>query len=279
MGVVVKRQACVVAAAEVLLLVWSSAILAGGGANASGPQGASSPRKGMELPPELQTNVSELKVTERKMFVWPKKPIPQMLRLDPYRVVNFKRGWTDTSGHDSLVALGKSTLEARKSESAYDYSFEVVGADGPPLVCQCVAESSSRDVAFGGEHSGVSFPSGRGRLTCLLGTAAEPGPWTLEVNVELVTGLVPKKVAQGWVRRVEDEITVEGTERQVKWGAMHGLLVGFVLRRGGQPVGAVDVVPNPAVLFGAALPPELHQVVAGIGAALLLFDDGLNAFH
>lgn len=273
-----KRQACVATAAKILLLVWSSAVLAAGGTDASGPQAASPPRKGMELPPELQANVSELKVTERKMFIWPKKPIPQMLRFDPYRVVNFQQGWTHTSSDGFGVAVGASVLEARKSKSAYDYSFEVVGAEGRSLVCRCVAESSSRDVAFGGEHSGVSFKGGRSRLTCLLGPAAEHSPWMLEVNVELATGLIPKKVAQGWVRRGEDEITVEGTEKRVKWGATHGLLAGFVLRRGGQPVGAVDVLPNPAVLIGVALPPELHEVVAGIGAALLLLDDGLNPF-
>jgi len=273
-----KRHACAVTAAEVLLLVWSSAVLAAGGADASGPQGANPPRKGMELPPELQANVSELTVKERKLFIWPKKTIPQMLRFDPFRVVNFQRGWPHTSGPGFVVRLGASVLEARKSESAQDYSFEVVGPEGRSLVCQCVAESSSRDVAFGGEHSGVSFKSGRSRLTCLLGPEPESSPWMLEVNVDLESKLIPRKVGKGWARRGEDEITVEGTERRVKWGATHGLLAGFVLRRGGQPVGAVDVFPNPAVLMGAALPPELHEVVAGIGAALLLFDDGLNPF-
>jgi len=128
------------------------------------------PRKGMELPTELQFGTTELKVTNRKLFVWPDKPIAQMLVLGPYRVVDFRRGWTKgTSSGTELAFRGGRTFRWTADAHAYDYSFDGVGDGERRWACSCAAASTTRGAFFEGEHMGIGIPGhGQSRLACVL---------------------------------------------------------------------------------------------------------------
>ena len=247
---------------------------------AAGPDAKPKARKGMELPPELQAGATEAKVTHRKVFVWPNKPVAEMLRLDPYRVVEFRRGWTTgRSSASSLVFGGGWTFQWAADGHTYDYSFDFIDAGERRWACSCASASSTRGTFFSGEHMGVGIPGhGQSRLACVLQPPDDPVEWKLELGVDLKPGLLPVKTALGWARHAGDEISITGTERQAKWGRAPGRLIGVVLAVSNRPVAAVDLLSQPAVLFGADLPPGLHDPAAAVGAALLLAPDELDPF-
>jgi len=237
------------------------------------------PRKGMELPAELQTGTSEARVTHRKLFVWPDKPIAEMLQYDPYRVVDFRRGWSKGASNAAMVFGRGWTFQWAADAHTYDYSFDVVTAGEGRWTCSCAAASTSRGTFFEGQHMGVGIPGhGQARLACVLQPPDDAAEWRLEMGVDLKPALLPVKTAVGWARHAGSEIELAGTERQATWGRAPGRLVGVVMSLARQPVAAVDLVPNPGVVFGAALPPGLRDPVAVVGAALLLFPDELDPF-
>lgn len=243
------------------------------------PEAKAKPRKGVELPPELQTGTTEATVTYRKAFVWPDKPVAEMLRLDPYKVVNFRRGW-EMGGSSGPLVFGEGwTFQWAADEHTYDYSFDFVVPGDRGWTCSCAAASSSRGAVFEGEHTGAGVAGhGQARLACVLRAPDDPVEWKLEVDVELKPGLLPTKTARGWARHGSDEIAVIGSERMTKSGRWPGRLIGYVLQAKDRPVAAVDLMITPAVIFGAELPAELRDPVAAVGAALLLFPDELNPF-
>lgn len=248
-------------------------------ATAGGPEVKAKPRKGVELPPELQTGATEAKVTYRKGFIWPNKPVAEMLRLDPYRVVEFRRGWEKGVSSGPLVFGDGWTFQWAADDHTYDYSFDFVVPGDRRWTCSCAAASSSRGAVFEGEHMGIGIAGhGQARLACVLRAPDDPVEWKLEVGVDLKPGLLPTKTAKGWARHGSDEIAVTGSERMTKSGRWPGRLIGYVLQAKDRPVAAVDLMITPAVIFGAELPSDLHDPVAAIGAALLLFPDELDPF-
>jgi hypothetical protein len=247
---------------------------------AAGPDVKAKPRKGMDLPAELRAGATEATVTSRKLFVWPNKTIPEMLWFDPYRAVDFRRGWSKGESSGSpLVFVDGWTFQWSADSHTYDYSFDVVAAGERRWACSCAAASSTRGTFFSGEHMGVGIPGhGQGRLACVLQGPDDPVEWRLELGVDLKPGLLPVKTALGWARHAGDEISITGTERLAKWGRTPGRLIGVVLKVNDRPVAAVDLIGNPAVIFGADLPAGLRDPVAAVGAALLLFPDELDPF-
>jgi hypothetical protein len=247
-------------------------------ASAAGPpETKAKPRKGMELPPELQTGTTEAKVTHRKLFVLPEKPIAEMMQFDPYRVVDFRRGWmTGSSG--SLPVFGTGwTFQWEADDHTYAYSFDVVTPEDRRWACTCAAASSSRGTLLHSEQMGIDIPGhGQAHLACVLRAPDGPFEWRLEVGVELKPGLLPTKTAQGLARLDSDVIALAGTERMAKWGRSPGRLIGFVMKMNDRAVAAVDIMGTSAVIFGADLAPGLYDAVAAIGAALLLFPDELD---
>jgi hypothetical protein len=247
---------------------------------AGGPTTKVKPRKGMELPPELEAGMTELKVTDRKLFSWPNKPVAQMLKLGPYRVVDFRKGWTKgRSSGEELAFRGGWTFQWTADTHAYDYSFDVVGDGERRWTCSCAAASTTRGTFFEGEHMGVGIPGhGQSRLACVLWAPENEAEWRLEFGVDLEPALLPVKTAVGWLRHAGDEVSMRGTERMQKWGRAPGRLVGLVLAMNDRPVAAVDLVSNAAVVLGGDLSVELREPVAVAGAALLLFPDELEPF-
>ena len=265
-------------AARLLVVVTAAAletlVLAGG------PEAKAKPRKGMELPPELQAGASEAKVTYRKLFIWPEKPVAEMLRFEPYRVVDFRRGWSKgVPSRSLLVFVDGWTFHWTADKNTYDYSFDVVGPEDRRWSCSCAAASSSRGMFVGGEHMGIGMPGhGQARLACVLQAPDDPTEWRFELGVDLEPGLLPTKTALGWARHGGDEIALTGTERMAKWGRSPGRLFGLVLKMNDRPVAAVDLISKPAVIFGAELPAQFRDAVAVVGAAALLFPDELEPF-
>ena len=246
---------------------------------AGDPAAKVKPRKGMELPPELQAGTTELKATDRLHFVWPNTKIAKMLQLGPYRAVDFRRGWSRGRSPGALAFGEGWTFQWTADEHAYDYSFDVADAGERRWACSCAAASSTRGVFFEGEHMGVGIPGhGQSRLACVLRAPDDGAEWRLELGVDLQPALLPVKTAVGWLRHADVEVLIRGTERQQRWGRAPGRLVGLVLALDGRPVAAVDLVANPAVVFGADLPNELREPIAAAGAALLLFPDELDPF-
>lgn len=246
---------------------------------AGGPDAKAKPRKGMELPPELQAGATEAKVTYRKLFIWPEKPVAEMLRFEPYRVVDFRRGWSKNPSRSLLVFVDGWTFHWTADKNTYDYSFDVIGPEDRRWSCSCAAASSSRGMFVGGEHMGIGMPGhGQARLACVLQAPDDPTEWRFELGVDLKPGLLPTKTALGWARHGGDEIALTGTERMAKWGRSPGRLFGLVLKMNDRPVAAVDLISKPAVIFGAELPVQFHDAVAVVGAAALLFPDELEPF-
>ncbi len=246
----------------------------------AGPASGTKPRKGMELPAELQAAMTEVPLTHRKIFFWPKQLVPEMLRFDPYRAVDFRQGWiTGRSSGSPLVFADGWTFQWVADEHTYQYSFDIVDAQERRWACSCAAASTSRGTFFSGERMGIGIAGhGQGRLACVLQPPEGQVEWRLELGVDLKPGLLPTKTAVGWARHGDDEISITGTERLAKWGRMPGRLVGFVFSAAGRPVAAVDIANKGAVIFGAGLPAELHDPVAAAGSALLLFTDDLDPF-
>jgi hypothetical protein len=238
------------------------------------------PRKGMELPPELKAGTTELKVADRKLFFWPDKPVAQMLKLGPYRVVDFRKGWTKGRSSGAELAFREGwTFQWTADTRAYDYSFDVVGDGESRWTCSCASASTTRGAFFESEHMGVGIPGhGQSRLACVLRAPQDEVEWRLELGVDLEPALLPVKTAVGWLRHAGDEVSIIGTERMQKWGRAPGRLVGLVLAINDRPVAAVDVVSNAAVILGGDLSFELREPVAVAGAALLLFSDDLDPF-
>ncbi len=249
-------------------------------AAAAGPETKAKPRKGMELPPELQVGATEAKVTNKKWFVWPNKPVAEMLRLEPYRVVDFRRGWEKgTSSGAALSSADSWTFRWSVDKNTLEYSFDVVAPGDRRWTCSCASASTSRGLSFSGQHSGIGIPGhGQSRLACVLGAPDDPVEWRFELGVDLEPALLPVKTAAGWVRHGSDELALIGTERMAKWGRFPGRLLGLVVTLEERPVAAIDLIGNPAVIFGAELPPGLRDAVAAVGAAALLFPDRLEAF-
>jgi len=249
-------------------------------ASAAGPPEAKvKPRKGVELPPELQTGTTEATVTYRKAFVWPDKPVAEMLRLDPYKVVNFRRGWERGGASGPLVFGDGWTFQWTADDHTYDYSFDFAAPGDRSWTCSCAAASSSRGTTFDTAQTGIGIAGhGQAHLACVLRAPDDPVEWKLEVGVDLKPGLLPTKTALGWARHGNDAIAVVGSERMTKSGRWPGRLIGYVLQVKDRPVAAVDLMITPAVIFGAELPAELRDPVAAVGASLLLFPDELNPF-
>jgi len=261
--------AAVVAAAEVAVL-----------AAASGPEAKAKPRKGMELPPELQVGATEVKVTYRKVFTWPNKTVAEVLRFEPYRAVDFRPGWIKGTSSGSPLVFGDGwTFHWTATEETHRYSFDVVVPGDRRWSCSCAAAYSTSGTFFSGEHMGVGIPGhGQSRLACVLTAPDDPVEWRFELGVDLEPALLPVKTAVGWVRHGSDEVTLKGTERMAKWGRAAGRLVGLVVTISDRPVAAIDLVGNPAVIFGAELPAAWRDPVAAVGAAALLYPDRLDPF-
>jgi len=212
----------------------------------------------LALPDELKTKTDDLEVTQRRRRVLPKRPADKAVVFGPFRVDQYRAGWTEKT----VYGIGSRSLQKYTEKSWRRYSFELRTAEGGHLPVECIQRKEERGLRVLGENSqtDLDVPWGE-ELRCSL----YPGDgvvWELAVSGGRGTFTGPESAAFD----VRASNRAEGTSFRLPTP------VGFLFERDGKSLGAVEVLNKGRFLLSQNLPSWLRPLVAGAASALLLAD-------
>lgn len=187
------------------------------------------------------------------------------LSFGAWRVTGVSRSWVRGAGLDASVGRVAIDLDRASQQFAFD------AAEGGRTPWRGACRTTYR-------HDGVVVPVGslavheRAVLSCTLGVAGRT-PWQLETSADF------DRLPHGVLRLGEDTVHIVGMDRLAGSVPTRGLLAGYVMRVGGAPVAAVEIVGNGTVWLDAHPDASYRQALGAAAAALLLFDDLRNALE
>lgn len=223
-------------------------------------------RQTMPLPPELQDDVTVIKVG-------PSSSTKRPLRIAPYTVGRLKMSTVETAGLTVWVrSLGYENVEATQ-EFAFRLAHE--GAEDATLFeGRCVWAVGTKKLTWTGEDSEAEIGLREVKfLVCGLTDSAASEPWLLN----LMTDVKPKglwfKVAEdGDLRRGEIVYQARTTFVALPSELTLPSATGTVFIRNEQPVAAVERVPPGRIVLGPTAPEAERHLLVAASAAVLLFD-------
>lgn len=217
----------------------------------------------MALPPDMQSDASELTVDGRALSIFSKS-----FQFGPYQVTDIHRGWT--KGRGWSVSSGATEFSSSKAKQKYEFSLSESDRAAWQAHCATVADWSDLETnGFLGGRFGIEFTSNQ-RLVCTLNQDGGAKPLRLIMARSANAGDTALK---GVVMDGATQIEVSGTHKLDATPIQVSTPTGYIFRAGGRPVGAVEVINKGTVWLDNAVTPETRSALAATAAVLLLYQD------
>jgi hypothetical protein len=183
-----------------------------------------------------------------------------------YRVVDVRRSWT--RGSDLQVIVYESSRRRQVYRFTLDEAGESQLRGDFEVTLQRRAVDVGVDIEF--QHrsalQGRLVPVGSNRDSGVAGPFAESG-WTVQLAE------TRDRPFAGTVSHGERVLYVAGIDRLEGSSLPLGATSGYTLTYQGRAVAAVETIGNGSVRMAPQLDPDVRTVVAGVAAALLLFEE------
>lgn len=212
----------------------------------------------LALPSELQQEVEDLRVTQRRSFTLPARPVDHFLVFGDNEVMQYRAGWSERT----QLAVGQGALAVFREKTWRKFSFELADPRSGRLPVDCIESSESRGLKVAGRHSetDLDLPWDQ-ELRCRF---TSPAGAPRDLLVSFGRGTLSDE--RGPIVAVEASRRVEGTPIALPTP------VGFLFQRDGKAVGAVEVLNKGRFVLANTLSAEERLDLLAISTALLLAD-------
>jgi hypothetical protein len=228
----------------------------------------------MDLPAPLAAS-PEMAVTGRQGWSrLTRKP----MTFGAFRAEEIRLGWRATSrregpGGGFRIGGREYSANAEQVSSRQRLEFRLVAEGSAPMVVRCLRSERGEALVFSrrDEDSESTLRVGEQREVTFACAGEPEGGEAAAWSLALATD--DPRFVGGTLAVGEGVLAVESTN-VVATGARIPVPIGFVVRREGRPVAAVEIFNRGAAWIDPGLPPAERAALAGTAAALLLLDDG-----